>query len=260
MTDVLIIGDTFRSPGAPPRGAARGSRTPSSTSSATAPGTSTSARWRSPRIRGVARDIVVHPLEEIGIDELYAQGLGWLEVRLEWAARAAAHAGLTQRRRARHVSRRPPRPARGATGVELTVDQARVRRAPPRQGRRRARRHPARAARRRGGPRGRRLAAAAGGERRRRALARRRAADGRAGQGGDAAGLRRARLHGRGLHRRARAAGRGRPRDGPRADPVRRAGRLRPLAARRRLLLLRRHDPHVRRRAGVAIRCASGTR
>ena len=71
------------------------------------------------------------------------------------------------------------------------------------------------------------------------------------GQGGDAARLRRARLHGRGLRRRAGAAGRGRPRHGPRPDQVRRPGRLRSLAARRCLLLLRRHDPHDRRRAGV---------
>ena len=92
MTDVLIIGDTFRSPelrhevplGVPDpfvyleRDGARHVYVGS---------------MEVPRIRGVAPDITVHPLEEIGIDELYAQGLGWLEMRLEWAARAAAHAG-----------------------------------------------------------------------------------------------------------------------------------------------------------------------
>ena len=63
-----------------------------------------------------------------------------------------------------------------------------------------------------------------------------------------------------GVHRRAGPAGRGGTRDGPRADPVRRAGRLRPVAAGRRVVLLRRHDPDARRSARSPTRCASGTR
>ena len=122
MTDVLIIGDTFRSPelrhevplGVPDpfvyleRDGVRHVYASS---------------MEVPRIRGIARDIVAHPLEEIGIDELYAQGLGLLEVRHEWAARAAAHAGLT------HAAVPNTFPSgyldrlRG-DGVELTVDQA----------------------------------------------------------------------------------------------------------------------------------------
>jgi Xaa-Pro aminopeptidase len=75
------------------------------------------------RIRGVAPDATVHPLEEIGIDELYAQDLTLLELRLEWAARACAHAGLARAAvpagfpgahldRLRHA------------GIELAVDQS----------------------------------------------------------------------------------------------------------------------------------------
>ena len=94
MTDVLIIGDTFRSPelrheiplGVPDpfvyleRDGARHVYVGS---------------MEVPRIRGIAPDITVHPLEEIGIDELYAQDLDWLEIRHEWAARGVVHAGLT---------------------------------------------------------------------------------------------------------------------------------------------------------------------
>ena len=69
----------------------------------------------------------MHPLEEIGIDELYAQGLGWLEIRHEWAARACVHAGVT-RRRAATRSRPATSTGSGGEGVELTVDQAGVRR------------------------------------------------------------------------------------------------------------------------------------
>jgi Xaa-Pro aminopeptidase len=121
MTDVLIIGDTFRSPelrhevplGVPDpfvyleRDGARHVYVGS---------------MEVPRIRGVARDITVHPLEEVGIDELVAQGLSVLEVRLEWAARAAGHAGLT------HAVVPNTFPSGyldriRRDGVELTVDQ-----------------------------------------------------------------------------------------------------------------------------------------
>ena len=121
MTDVLIIGDTFRSPelrhevplGVPDpfvyleRDGARHVYVGS---------------MEVPRIRGVGRDITVHPLEEIGIDELVVQGLSVLEVRLEWAARAAGHAGLT------HAVVPNTFPSGyldriRRDGVELTVDQ-----------------------------------------------------------------------------------------------------------------------------------------
>ena len=114
MTDVLIIGDTFRSPelrhevplGVPDpfvyleRDGVRHVYVGS---------------MEVPRIRGIARDIVVHPLEEIGIDELYAQGLGWLEVRHEWAARAARPRRADARRGAQHVSRPATSTGSGAT-------------------------------------------------------------------------------------------------------------------------------------------------
>ena len=94
MTDVLVIGDTFRCPemrheiplGVPDpfvyleRDGARHVYVHS---------------MEGDRIRGVAPDITVHPLEEVGIDELYRRRLGWLELRLESSARACAHAGLT---------------------------------------------------------------------------------------------------------------------------------------------------------------------
>src|SRR5690242_4281943 len=122
MTDVLIIGDTFRSPelrhelplGVPDpfvyleRDGARHVYVGS---------------MEVPRIRGIAANITVHPLEEIGIDELYAKGLGWLEIRHEWAARAVAHAGLTSA----VVPNTFPSGYLDRIrreGVELTVDQA----------------------------------------------------------------------------------------------------------------------------------------
>jgi Xaa-Pro aminopeptidase len=94
MSDVLVIGDTFRCPElrheiplAVPdpfvyleREGARHVYVSS---------------MEADRIRGAAPGVTVHPLEEIGIDDLYAQGLGWLEIRLEGAARACVHAGLT---------------------------------------------------------------------------------------------------------------------------------------------------------------------
>ena len=95
MTDVLVIGDTFRCPElrheiplAVPdlfvyleRDGARHVYVHS---------------MEADRIRRAAPGISVHPLEEVGIDELYAQGLGWLELRLEWTTRACVHAGLSE--------------------------------------------------------------------------------------------------------------------------------------------------------------------
>lgn len=121
MTDVLIIGDTFRSPElrneiplAVPdpfvylehdgdRHAYVGS-------------------MEAPRIRGLGLDLAVHTLEEIGIDELRAQGFGYYELSLEWVARACIHAGVTSAVvphtfPAGHLDRIRQE------GIELTVDQ-----------------------------------------------------------------------------------------------------------------------------------------
>ena len=121
MTDILIIGDTFRSPelrneiplGVPDpfvyleHGGTRHVYIGS---------------MEVPRIRGLGLDLTVHPLEEIGIDELRAQGLGYYEIDLEWVARSCVHAGLTSALvphafPAGHLDR-----VRRA-GIELTVDQ-----------------------------------------------------------------------------------------------------------------------------------------
>jgi len=122
VTDVLIIGDTFRCPElrheiplAVPdpfvyleREGARHVYVHS---------------MEAGRVRGAAPGVTVHPLEEVGIDELYAQGLGWLELRLEWAARSCVHAGL----KAAVVPATFPAAYLDRIrreGVELAVDQA----------------------------------------------------------------------------------------------------------------------------------------
>ena len=122
MSDVLIIGDTFRSPelrheiplGVPDpfvyleRDGARHVYVGS---------------MEAPRIRGLGLDLTVHPLEEVGIDELLARGLDVHETRIEWVARSCAHAGLT--------TAVVPHTFPGgyldrvrADGIELIVDQA----------------------------------------------------------------------------------------------------------------------------------------
>lgn len=121
MSDILIIGDTFRSPelrhevplGVPDpfvylehdgtRHVYIGS-------------------MEVDRIGGLGLDLTVHPLEEIGIDELYAQKLGWQEIRLEWVARACAHAGL-ERAAVPHTFPAGHLDRLRRAGVELTVDQ-----------------------------------------------------------------------------------------------------------------------------------------
>ena len=121
MTDVLIIGDTFRVPemrheiplGVPDpfvyleRDGARHVYVGS---------------MEVDRIRGASSGVTVHPLEEIGIDELYAQGLSYLEIKLEWAARACVHAGLT-RAVVPHTFPGGHLDRIRREGVELTVDQ-----------------------------------------------------------------------------------------------------------------------------------------
>ena len=118
-----------------------------------------------------------------------------------------------------------------------------------------ARRDPARAARGRGRDGRRARPAAAGRAERLRPRRRRRAADGGADQGRDQRGVRRAPRGRRGLHRRARGAGRGRARPRVGADRRRAVGRDRPLAEGPGDGLLRGHDPHLRRR-----RAAGGAR
>ena len=93
MTDVLIIGDTFRSP-------ELRNEIPLAVPD---PFVYLEHERRAhvyvgsmeaPRIRGLGLDLTVHTLEEIGIDELYTQGLDYHTIRLEWIARACVHAGL----------------------------------------------------------------------------------------------------------------------------------------------------------------------
>ena len=144
MPDVLIIGDTFRSPelrneiplGVPDpfvyleHDGARHVYIGS---------------MEVPRIRGLGLDLTVHPLEEIGIDELRAEGFGYYELYLEWVARSCVHAGLTgalvpHTFPAGHLDRVRQ------VGIELTVDQPtfdarrRVKSVPQLEGIRRAQR------------------------------------------------------------------------------------------------------------------------
>ncbi len=121
MTDVLVIGDTFRCPelrheiplGVPDPflyAEVDGARHVYVSS------------MEAPRIDGLGLDVTVHPLEEIGIDELRRQGLDQRALVLEVAARACAHVGLRQALvphtfPAGHLDR-----IRRA-GVELSVDQ-----------------------------------------------------------------------------------------------------------------------------------------
>ncbi len=94
MTDILIVGDTYRSP-------ELRHEIPLAVPDPFLYLEHDGARhvyvgsMEAGRIGAAAPDVTVHPLEEVGIDELYAQGLGWLEIRHEWASRACAHAGLT---------------------------------------------------------------------------------------------------------------------------------------------------------------------
>ena len=113
MTDVLIIGDTFRSPelrhevplGVPDpfvyleRDGARHVYVGS---------------MEVPRIRGIARDITVHPLEEIGIDELYAQGLGVARDSPRMGSPGRRARGPDERRRAQHLPVRATSTGSGA--------------------------------------------------------------------------------------------------------------------------------------------------
>lgn len=75
------------------------------------------------RIKGLGLAIDVHPFEEVGVDELYAQALSRHEFRLECVSRACSLVGLVSATvphtfPAGHLERL------GADGLELTVDQS----------------------------------------------------------------------------------------------------------------------------------------
>ena len=239
MADVLIIGDTFRSPelrhemplgiGDPfvylERDGARHVYVGS---------------MEGPR-PGLGGGLTVHPLEEIGIDEL--SGKGWASRssrssgRRELRGRRADEAAVPHTFPAGHLDRL----RRG--GVELTVDQEvfdarrRVKAGAELAGIRRAQ-----------------LAAEAGMAAGR-ALMRGENGDGVLWLDGEPLTVERVKA----AMRRCSPSTAARPRSSSsrparrappattwaRADPVRRPGRLRSLAARRRLVLFRRHDAHV---------------
>lgn len=121
MTDVIVIGDTFRCPelrheiplGVPDPfvyvevGGARHVYVGS---------------MEAARIDGLGLDITVHPLEEIGADELRRQSLSPHAFKVECVARACVHAGLREAVvphtfPAGHLDRIR------REGIELTVDQ-----------------------------------------------------------------------------------------------------------------------------------------
>ena len=121
MTDVLLIGDTFRSPelrhevplGIPDpfvyleRDGERHVYIGS---------------MEVERIEGLGLGIKVHPTEEVGSDELMRQGMAWFEARLEVAARACAAVGL-KRASVPHTFPAGHLDRLRSDGVELVVDQ-----------------------------------------------------------------------------------------------------------------------------------------
>ncbi len=121
MGDVLIIGDTYRSPELRhevPLGIAD----PFVYLERDGIAHVYIGSLEADRVRGLGREVNVHPLEETGYDELTAEGLDWQELRLELVARACAHAELTRASvphafPAGHLERL----RRG--GIELTIDQ-----------------------------------------------------------------------------------------------------------------------------------------
>ncbi len=121
MTDVLLIGDTFRSPelrheiplGIPDpfvyieREGARHVFIGS---------------MEVERIDQLGSGIEVHPNEELGSDELLRDGVRWFEARLELAVRACRNVGLS-RALVPHTFPAGHLERIGAGGVELVVDQ-----------------------------------------------------------------------------------------------------------------------------------------
>ena len=247
MGDVLIIGDTFRSPelrhevplGVPDpfvyleRDGARHVYVGS---------------MEVERIRGARRDLTVHPLEEIGIDELYAQELGRQRDPARMGGPGVRPRRARARRRAAHVPCRSPRPA------EARGDRADRR--PGRCSTSAAGSRPAPSSRASAAPsaRPRRVSPPAS-----RCCARAENGDGVLWLDGEPLTVERVKAamrrvfaeHGCSAEEFIVAPG---PQGavghemGHGPIRLRRAGRVRPLAARRRVVLLRRHDPHGRRR------------
>ena len=259
MPDVVIIGDTFRSP-------ELRNEIPLAVPDPFVYLEHDGARhvyvgsMEAPRIRGLGLDLTVHTLEEIGIDELRAQGFGYYELVSRMGRPFVRPRRADERGRAAHVPERPSRP-HPPGGDRADRRPADLRRAAPRQDRTRSstgsgvHSAPPRPVSR---PASRCCASAS--EQRGHALARRRGTHGRARQAGDGDDVCRARLYAprSSSSRRGRRAQPGT--NGPRADPVRRARRVRPLATGRCFLLLCRHDPNDRRRRrfGSGARVASG--
>lgn len=122
MTDVLVIGDTFRSPelrhevplGVPDpfvyleRDGARHVFV---------------GAMEVERIEELGAGITVHPSEELGSDELLRAGVGWFEARLELALRACRAVDLT-RALVPHTFPAGHLERIRSGGVELVVDQA----------------------------------------------------------------------------------------------------------------------------------------
>ncbi len=169
------------------------------------------------RLPAVAPEIVAHPLEELGSDELYARGLAIEEIQLELVLRACRELGVEAAVVPATFPLRDADFLRGK-GIELTVDQAFFDGAQAlEERRRRSRGSGARSARPRPGwPPGSTCCAAP--SRTARPRRRRRAADVRADQAPCRARVRRARRCRRGVHRLARRADGRRPRHGLGAD------------------------------------------
>lgn len=122
MTDVLIIGDTFRSP-------ELRNEIPLAVPDPFVYLEHDGGKhvyvgsMEAARIHGLGLDLTVHTLEEIGIDELYAQGLDHHRIRLEWGVRSCVHAGM-KRAVVPHTFPGGHLDRIRREGIELTVDQA----------------------------------------------------------------------------------------------------------------------------------------
>ena len=203
-----------------------------------------------PRVRQNVPDLEIVPLEQLGSDELYSQGLQGHEIMLELAVRACREFGIERATvpetfpigHADHLR---------ANGIELRGRPRPLRQSPSLEERDRAEGDPQRAEGLRGGARRVARAPAARPAERRGPRSRRRAAHLRTAEARDRGRLRRPRGRGQRHDRRPRRADGGRPRHGLRPDRPERADRLRPLPAGQGDRLLRGHDPHLRRRRAL---------
>ena len=245
MPAVLICGDTLRSPGDAPRGAARDRRpVPLPRDRRPPGGAHQRARGRPHRPQAPELERLLG--EQFGRDELIAEGLSWEAIDRELYVRAVRELGIA-------AAVVPPdfplavADRLRAEGVELTPDDdlfvERRRRKTDAElaGIRRA------AARRGGGRGGVRPRAARGRDRRRRAALRRRGADLRGAARAHPRGVRASRRAGSRRHHRGAHAPRRRrrPRGRQRAAARARPDLPGPVAAGRGVGLLGRHDAHV---------------